>query len=189
MRRFGSAVANGHANKGDVMALVIQEWFASERPNARGEYVVIRGRQEGLISYLMSALGIDPGTCMHVTGDHIIFEHGSIAGFERRLIPLSAVSSTFFSYKKPIQEAIAVALVLRVPTFGLGVIIAIVYYFLNKRLALGFVEISGVANAISFKRSVIEGQKIDEAEGARVVAILEQLVREPNQPARLHAAE
>jgi hypothetical protein len=163
------------------MALVIKEWSASETPNARGEYVVIRGRQEGLVSFLLSALGIDPGTSMQVSGDQIIFEHGSIAGFERRLIPLSAVSSTFFSYRKPVQEALAIALVLGVPTFGIGFIIAAVYYFLNKRLSLGFVEISGVVNAISFKRSVIEGVKIDEAEGARVVAILEQLVREPTQ--------
>ncbi|MEO6911532.1 MAG: hypothetical protein ABI158_11495, partial [Edaphobacter sp.] len=47
---------------------------------------------------------------------------------------------------------------------------------LNKTLTIGFTDTGGRASEIPFKRSVIEGQVIDEAEAARVCDIVQRLV-------------
>ena len=67
-------------------------------------------------------------------------------------------------------------------TFGIGTIIGVIYYFLNKHLTVGFVEVSGVVNAIAFKRSVIEGQNIDENQAQAVIELTQQLIDARKRP-------
>ncbi len=57
-----------------------------------------------------------------------------------------------------------------------GVIVAIIYYFLNRTLTLGFVEHSGVVNGIRFKRSMIENMEINQEQGASVCVIVQRLI-------------
>jgi len=44
----------------------------------------------------------------------------------------------------------------------IGGIVALVYFFIDKTLTLGFIENSGILSAIQFKHSVIENQEINE---------------------------
>ena len=50
------------------MALVIKEWQVSHQPNDKGVYVHIKGREAGLLSFLLSLLGVDPVTAITITG-------------------------------------------------------------------------------------------------------------------------
>ncbi|MFZ4735505.1 MAG: hypothetical protein ACOYM9_06155 [Bradymonadia bacterium] len=153
------------------MALVIKKWRAEETTDAEGNYVYIHGREEGLLSWLLNVVGIDATTTFRVTDETVIFEQGSLAGDSQRIIPISSLSSSFFGFFKPWREALALGLVL-LPAFGLGLFVGPLYDYLNKKLGLGVVEVSGLTSGIEFKRPLIEGQNIDENQSRRVIAIL-----------------
>ena len=57
-----------------------------------------------------------------------------------------------------------------------GLVIGCISYFLNKVFTLGFTMNSGEVTWIRFKRSVIEGQAIDQSQAEYVVQLVESLV-------------
>lgn len=171
------------------MAYVITAWTIND--HSSGDTLVeLKGRDSGLLSWLLSLFGIEPTVTMRVTRRNIEFSQGSLAGYTKRIVPVVNVCSTLYGYTKPWQTAAAI-LVFGImlgsgaasvsPGLGafvmlLGVVAAAAYYILNKVLTLGFVEDSGVFNAIQFKRSVIEGKNIDESDAAKVIAVIQNLV-------------
>lgn len=164
------------------MAYVIKEWFADETPNADGVYINIKGREGGLVSFLLSLVGIDPTVTMVVDKENVRFQEGSWSGFFQRITPVGMLCSGGYGYAKPWKSAVVMAVLgfPLLPFFGLGLILilgAILYYFLNKEMKLEFSDIGGRTSAIEFKRSVIEGLKVDEREAARVIRILEALTQ------------
>ena len=70
---------------------------------------------------------------------------------------------------------------------GIGSGIALVYYFLNRTLTLGFVESSGVVSGIRFKRSVIENLDVDQDRAKSVCDIVQRLI-EAKEKRMLQAA-
>lgn len=164
------------------MEYVIKEWFVDETPDSDGVYVRIRGREGGIISFLLSWVGIDPTVTMTVDNKNVRFEKGSWSGFFKRITPMDKLCSSGYGYQKPWKSALVIALVgiPLITLLGLGLIIilgAIVYYFLNKQLKVEFSEIGGRTEGIAFKRSVVEGIKVDETDAARVIRILEALMQ------------
>jgi hypothetical protein len=155
---------------------VIKKWQVSEIAGVDQNNIEIEGRAGGLLSWLMSKVGISPTVKVEIGAERIRFAEGSLAGNAHRIIPLENISSTYYGYAKPWKEALLIAIVLGIPTFGIGVILAIVYYFLNKSMTVGFVEVSGVVNAIAFKRSVIEGINVDENQAQQVAELTQKLI-------------
>lgn len=175
-----------------MAAYVIKSWKAQTEPIDESQtYVKIEGRAGGLLSWLLSLVNISPTVSLVVNSDKIVFEEGSLSGSLRYQTPLENTCATFYGYTKPWKEAVALGIVLGLITLFLfaipGIIAGIAYYFLNKTLTVGYSDMGGLRNAIQFKRSLIEGQDIDEAEAAKVCAIIQNLVDakrglERNQP-------
>ncbi len=163
-----------------MAAYVIKSWKASPVPiDETGAHVKIVGRAGGLFSWLLAQLGIDPTVSITVLTNKVLYEQGSLSGSIKRVVPMSKMSSTFYGYTKPWKEAVVIGIVCGMLTFwmfGLGAILGLVYYYLNKTLTLGIVEVGGIVSSIDFKRSVIEGQRIDEPEARAVCDIIESLV-------------
>ena len=161
-------------------AFVIKSWSASDQPDGDGNYVNINGRAGGLVSWMLNLLDISPTVHMTVRADKIVFQKGSLEGSLHFLTPLENTCSMFYALKRPLKEAVILGIVLGAATFFtfgiLGIAIAILYYVLNKTLTIGFTDTGGRVSEIPFKRSVIEGQAIDEAEAARVCDIVQRLV-------------
>jgi len=159
---------------------VIKSWSARRDPDpGSGAYVRIVGRAGGLFSWILAQLGIDPTVSLVVMENKVLFEQGSLEGSVKRVIPMSNVCSSYYGYTKPLKKAVVIGVVCGLLTFWmlfLGALVGVVYYFLNKTLTVGLVEVSGVVNSIDFKRSVIEGQHIDEAQGREVCEIMEFLI-------------
>lgn len=185
-----------------MSALVIKMWRVETKP-AEGEksHVKITGRQGGLIAWLLSRMGIDPTTTIQVGLERIEFSSSSLAGIESRLIPLQSVCSTYYGYHKPWKAALSIMFMfplLASPAWtqggsfgrfvllmGIGVAIALVYYFLNRTLTLGFVEHSGVVSGIRFKRSVIEGIDVNQEQAKTVCELLQRLIEAKEKRALL----
>jgi hypothetical protein len=157
------------------MALVLKKWHASRTPDANGNYVHLVGRQPGLLAWILSKLGIDPTTEIEVKDDIVIFSSGSLAGRETRVIPLRNVCSSYYAYEKPWKEALVIGIVL-FPFLMIGLIAGPLFYWLNKTLSVGVIESSSWVGGFSFKRSVIEGKNIQEAEAYEVIDIIRHLI-------------
>lgn len=183
-----------------MSALVIKSWKSGTKPiDDQNNFVNITGREGGAIAWVLSLMGIDPTTTILVGLDRIEFSSSSLEGTASRLIPLQNICSTYYGYHKPWKSAISImtALMLIGISIGsilaesgahsgvftsftifsvLGAFIAIVYYFLNITLTLGFVEHSGIVNGIRFKRSVIENIEINQEQAKAVCIIIQRLI-------------
>jgi hypothetical protein len=161
------------------MALVIKSWHVVEKPND-GVYVKITGRAPGLVSWALSLIGIDATTTFTVLEDQILYESGSWSGHTTVAVALNSITRSYYGYEKPWKEALIIGTIL-LAVFGLGLIVGPLYYFLNKNMQLGFVEMSGWPAGIAFKRSVIEGKDLDEKEVGRVHDLIHSLIDKHNR--------
>ena len=170
-------------------AFVIKQWSASSVCANDGTYVHIYGRAGGLVSMVLNLLGISPTVRLLVRGDKIIFEKGSLEGTMHSLIPLQNTCSMFYAFKRPLKEALVLGFALGAATFFLfgipGIAAAVVYYVLNKTLTIGFTDVGGRVHEVPFKRSILEGQVIDEKQAARVCEIIQALVDSRQEQALL----
>jgi hypothetical protein len=133
--------------------------------------------------------------------DSIRFEEGSLSGFARSVTPVDRVSTSFSGYHKPWKSALVMLLVGLALTFGGGAgqsllplllfvlvfVVAGTYYALNKRTTIVVCDVGGGARGFEFKRSVIEGQSVDERAAERIVAIIEMLILGNERPRALTA--
>lgn len=157
------------------MSLVIKQWYADTSKNEDGNFVHIVGREAGLLSWLLSLFKIDPTNEVEVKDNLLKFTTSSLAGQEKRLIPMNSITSAYYGYKKPWKMALFLGVIL-MPLFGIGLLVGPLYYILNKSLTVGVVEASGWIGAFSFKRSIIEGQNISEDDAYRVIEIIRTLI-------------
>ncbi len=177
-----------------MQPLVIKEWKADETPvDGDGNYVRIAGRQPGFIAWLLARLKIDATTTIKISDCRVEFSSASLAGIDHRMIPLSGVCSTRYGYHKPLFKTIAVFLSLFGPGVAIGftastmlfifitlaaLVIAFLYYYFNRTLTLGFVEMSGHVCAIAFKPSFIEGVSVDEKQAAYICKITQAIIEQ-----------
>jgi hypothetical protein len=190
-----------------MKAYVVTTWKANNQPiDDKQNYVHIRGRAMGIVSWFLSLLKISPTVSLEISNARIAISEGSLSGSANRVLPLENVCSTFYGYRKPIREAIALGVFLAIVCFNffagsttqqgygfgvrtfnagtgtlgalIGVAIAVVYYIFNKKLTVGFVENSGVINTIAFKGSMIEGQQVDEQSAKYVAELTQALIDE-----------
>lgn len=176
------------------MALVIKSWSIKSQPAPGEPHVRVVARESGFWSFILSLLGIDATTTLEVSSTRIEFEHGSLSGFIRRMTPFGHVSSTFYGRHKPWKTALFILAVCfsigsaigkawaLLAFLLIGLIGAGLYYFLNRELTFGFIEDSGFAGAITFKRSVIEGQEINEEQLRKMIAVIEHQIKRQSAP-------
>ena len=179
------------------MTLVIKKWSASEIPDENGNCVHLVGRSGGAMSWLLSLFKIDPTIEVEISNLLIKFTSSSYAGKEIRIVPLQSISSAYYGYEKPWKMALFLTILLPVIISILvgslyyslnkdltiillpiitGLIMGPIYYHLNKDLNIAVVEGSGWVGGFSFKRSVIEGQNINEQQAYEVIEIIRNLI-------------
>lgn len=169
-------------------ALVVKELII----NRTGPlYLKLVARRAGIIAFLLSLLKIDATTTLIVQGNRIEFTQGSLSGQMKEMIPLSSVSNLGTGFFKPILLLVyaVVAFVLAIgclcsdlrivglPLLLLAVV-CVVAFFLKKTLVLFIIPGSSVGVTIAFKRSVIEGVNVGEAEARQIVELLTYLVED-----------
>ena len=181
-------------------AYVIKYWYANNQPDSDGNYVLIQGRREGLFSWLLSLIKIEPSVEIRVTPNEVRFSEGSFQGRSEDITPMRGICSTLYGFEKPFFNALVLCFVLgpvfAALGFGLGqgmgstgagvflalvgfvvaLIIATVAYFLGKVFTVGFVANSGEIRWIRFKKSIIEGQEINEQQAEYVSQLMLHLI-------------
>ena len=140
-------------------ALVLKEFSIDENATT-GAQVRIVARKEGLIAWLLTLMGIDVTTIFEVYSNRIEFSRGSLSGKLCNVIPLSALSVGTTGYTKPI-----IFLVLAAIAFFIS-------YFLKKSLLISAISHSSFIAGFAFKRSIIEGVKVDYEQALQVISII-----------------
>lgn len=165
------------------MSLVVKSWSIKSRPAGDEPFARVVAREAGLLSFLLSLLGIDATTSLVVTRHGFEFEQGSLAGFRRNMTPFNHVSTVFYGRFKP-WKVTGVFIVFSLSFLPLsvwlmlvGVVASLLFYYLNRELTVGFTESGGNNFGIVFKRSVVEGQEIDEVALRNFAVIVEALLR------------
>lgn len=170
------------------MSLVVKSWLLKTNPSKGEPYFRIVGRESGLLSFLLTFVGIDATTTMVINKERFEFESGSLSGFERVVTPHEHICSAFYGQHKPWKLALAIiAIGLTIGTsisnsavgvlFSLaGIAGGVVFYYLNRALKMGYTETSGLTHSIIFTRSVIEGQEVNEEALRRLIVIIERLI-------------
>lgn len=188
-----------------MAALVLKEWRASSQPvDSAGNYVLIQGRQAGLVAWLLARLGVDPTTTVRVDARHVEFARASLAGTDFRMIRLGGICSTYYGYNKPwtaalglfffllwLSSSVSLALAQGGGGRALGVLVAfavsaglsLLYYYLSRTLTLGFVEQSGMVSGLQFKRSVVEGVDVNEQQARYICDITQFLIEASDREA------
>ncbi len=188
------------ARKQAGVNLVISRWYANNQPDFEGRFISIEGRSGGLIMWILSKMGVDAESGISLSDSKVVFKEVSLAGSRMRIIPLSSISAVLFEYHKPwIASLVVFAVISRIgwlinwlqtvsggapremPFYYwlgwiLGVFTAVLYYFLNRKLTLGFAEHSGATSKIQFRRSIIENQEINPEQAIYVCSLAEALI-------------
>lgn len=163
-----------------VSAFVIKSWKTSSQPDTSQNFIDISGRAAGIFAWLLHKLSISPTVRLAVQVDKVIFQKGSLEGTFSFITPLENICSTIYAYRRPWKEAVVLGIVVGAITFFLfaipGILLALLYYALNKTLTIGYTDIGGRLREIPFKSSVIEGVNLDEAEASRVCELMQTLV-------------
>jgi len=143
------------------------------------EFLKIKGRTPGLIGWVLSVLGIDAVTSLTCNRKSIRFEEASIrVGKNTINIPLTAVSAVSSGIDKPFAilclgaVSIILGFIIAIFTnsfglFMLGLAIGagfLILYKLKKNMSFGiFCGGDKPIAVILMKKSIIEGQDIDES--------------------------
>jgi hypothetical protein len=177
-----------------MAAYVLKQWEVSQKPNDNGFFIELAGRRPGLVSWILSIIGIEATVRFSVSDKSVIHASGSWAGIKKRIIPLTQISSLYYGFTRPWKVCLSafttsVFLVgsmmaseaVSLP-IGLGIVLVVgvvclAYYTLNKRLSVGIRESGGMTNAVEFKGSVIEGKKIEEHDARMVCDIIQALMK------------
>lgn len=165
-------------------ALVLKEFSINEDAKDEAQVRIV-ARKPGFTAWLFTLMGVDVTTTFEVYSNRIEFSHGSISGKLCNVMPLSALSVGRTGYTKPVMCLVLAVLAFAggifagiqqgIEGFLIGAVLTLVFllcYFLNKALVISAVSHSGFIAGFAFKRSVIEGVKVDYEQALQVISII-----------------
>ena len=169
-------------------ALVLKEFSVN---HDGPEYVHIVARKEGLISWFLTLLGINVTTTFRVFSDRIVFEKGSLSGNLITTMPLRSLSIATCGYTKPFILIVACISSFLYSCYNfytdnqvggwISLFVAvssIIGYIFMKALLIAVVSHSSWYARICFKRSFIEGVKVDYEKAKEVITLINRLTME-----------
>lgn len=171
--------------------LVLQKFYVGVHPQPSAQpLVVIVGRMQGVVAYVLSLMGFSPITRLTLAGSELRCESTSLFGQRLQLIPIRQVSNLAAGIHKPIGNLISAAVInaaglslsLTLRTFWpitvtlLVGIALVVLYAISKKF---FVEIhsqGGPPISLLFKPNILEGVPINAESAMAVVSVIRDLV-------------
>lgn len=149
--------------------------FQIDETGVSGANVWIEARQPGLVSFLLTLVGLDPNSALKVTRGSISFRNSSVFGMNQVSTPLTNVGAFVGGYKKPFWALVFSGLMfltglslaftedggILFVLFALLALGGLLYYYLQKTMFMGFETSGGGTYGFAFKASVLEGVGVD----------------------------
>lgn len=183
-------------------ALVLRRFRVSESPSD-GVHIDVVGRVSGILAWVFTTIGVQAETSLTVTATEVAFRRSSLFGQVHHVVVLPHVSSTHCGYSKPIGllivgGLIAVWSVLAAFTGGgntnstwagliLGGVLLLAYWLL-KKMTISVQTSGGTPLGLNFKRSVIEGVRVDIQRVRQAIELVNKKVMESHVQDKFAAA-
>lgn len=190
---------------GRTTKLVLQKLSLHETATREAPAVIeLAGRQQGIISFLLTLVGVSPITEFRVTHDEVCCDSTSLFGRQNQSVPLRAISSVSAGARKPVGYLVVAFLFAFAGIVGgLGVLwqegftrfllsvllcgaltaLFVVLYAVNKRFFVNIYPQGGPPILLSLKPNVIEGVPLDLDRALQVVKIIRDRVVAHSLPA------
>ena len=164
--------------------------FQIDETGVSGANVWIEARQPGIVSFLLTMVGLDPNSSLRVTRGSISFQNSSVFGMNQVSTPLANIGAFVGGYKKPFWALVFSGLMMLSGLslaftedggilFGLFAILALIgliYYYLQKTMFMGFETSGGGTYGFAFKASVLEGVGVDINRVEGTIAYVNSLI-------------
>ena len=170
--------------------LVLKQFQVDESAET---FLTIKGRQEGVIAWILSKVGLDPTTEMVCNRREVVYKSSSARHGQQNInIPNTAVTAVVTGYTKPFPLLVMAAVfalsgIITAASQGaawfiVGLIIAgicLIAYALNKEMFFGVYNGGDKCIAsLTTKRSVIEGVNVDFDKFEKAATLLTRVVLE-----------
>lgn len=149
------------------------------------------GRPQGIIGWLLSAIGLDVTTTFSITQDFVFINQFSLSGQFRQTAPVHNIASTHCGYSMNLGMLIlagvalpagltAAAVLKSILPFLIGLIVALVLvlaFFSSKYLLIAFQTSGGAVLGVRFRKGVIQNVPVGVEQLNQVVALFNQQLR------------
>lgn len=180
--------------------LVLQKLVAHEAASGESQAVIeLVGRQQGIISFCLTLIGLSPITELTVTRTEVCCNTTSMFGRVNHAIPLRSVCSVAAGTQKPISYIVFAGLFLMGTMLGglralwnngviyaagtilVGLLLTALFvwlYAIKRRFFLSIHAAGGPSVVVSFTPNVIEGVPLDLDRALRIVKLFRDQVLE-----------
>ena len=159
--------------------------------------VHVAGRREGLVSFLLTLVGISPTTTLNVSDTELVCRTSGILGTQIRSFSLDRIAQVVSGSKAAVEFifcAIATGIfglwtwgraiwgggflaIIGVPLIvALFIALSLLLYYLNKRFYVGVLGQGGWPVLLIFKPNVIEGVELNLDKAIELSEVIQQLV-------------
>ena len=173
-----------------VVALVLKRFELNEDLNNKAvPFVSIEGRKSGVISWILTFIGIAATNSLESNSEQVIFKTQSLYGESNSFIPLTAVSELTGGYTRNFTYLMLTVIfiifgivsVFAAGPFGLiaGLVLAVIFgilFWLSKRLEIVIVTNGGSRSGLAFKRSLIGNVAVDIDKVKKAIGIINNTV-------------
>ncbi len=187
--------------RGTGPKLVIREFRT--RPDQTGEFLYILGRPAGVVSWLLSQVGMHAQTSFSATDDEISREVAGPSGFQTVYAPLREISCSTCSYYRAFL-VLALSMASYLCGFGFLALalfksnnrrvamaeiseylwisaiagtVFYIWYALSKRVLISVLAHGGFNIGISFKRSVLENVQVELGQAMQAIDLINERLR------------
>lgn len=183
--------------------LVLKKFAINKTATGQAALIDIIGRPGGLISWLLTVIGLDSTWSMRVTTSDISLKKSSLFGQQHSVTAISSISDAHCGYLKPVGYFFVSAAFLLlglggwisgggIKVFLGGLIFAVIFfvcYFLRKTIVIYIVTRGSTKLGIKFQRSVIENVAVDIQQAQLAVGIINSLVIRVQNTTRVTSEE
>ncbi len=176
--------------------LVLRRFRIIRNPASPTDSVIqIAGRPSGIISWILTTIGLADETTLVVTGREITFLDASIRGQHHSVVSLTSISSLHCGYIKPIWPIVVAGMCFlggiagalksdqefgsRLGSLGGGLVVGgifLLFYWLSRRINIRLQARGSAWLGLTFKPSVIENVQVDIGQAKNVIGIIHALV-------------
>ena len=173
---FVLVLGGGNKSKG----VGILKAFQVDESGLTGCYLAIQCRAQGLVSFILNLMKLEPNTTLVVSEGVISIEISSIKGKSKTMTPITQVAGFHGGYSKPIDiiiTGILCAIFFNIGDwlmytlgdvyFGLSffglliMLVCILLYIFSKKLYMGYETSGGETYMLEFKKGVLGSMSVD----------------------------
>lgn len=174
----GFILVFGGGNKSKGVGIL--KTFQVDESGLTGCYLAIQCRAQGLVSFILNLMKLEPTTTLVVSEGVVSIEISSIKGKSKTMTPITQVAGFHGGYSKPIEiitTGILCAMFFNIGDwviysmsesyiglsfFGLLImLVCIILYIFSKKLYLGYETSGGDTYMVEFKKGVLGSMSVD----------------------------